>query len=78
MLSQETAIGAYPVLAIEMMAAVAVQTEKVCPYDNLAREAAFTAASRTRRTRSPQRVLGRRRARARALVVPTLSGAARG
>jgi len=34
MLSQETAIGAYPVGAIEMMAAVAVHTEKECPYDN--------------------------------------------
>jgi pyruvate kinase len=34
MLSQETAIGAYPVGAIEMMAAVAVQTEKICPYED--------------------------------------------
>ena len=33
MLSQETAIGAYPVGAIEMMAAVALQAEKVCPYE---------------------------------------------
>jgi len=33
MLSQETAIGSYPVSAIQMMAAVAVQTEKVCPYE---------------------------------------------
>src|SRR5947199_1161200 len=32
MLSQETAIGAYPVGAIEMMAAVAVQAEKSAPY----------------------------------------------
>jgi pyruvate kinase len=34
MLSQETAIGAYPVGAIEMMAAVAIQTEKICPYED--------------------------------------------
>ncbi len=33
MLSQETAIGAYPVQAIEMMAAVAVQAEAIAPYE---------------------------------------------
>src|SRR6185369_5535296 len=33
MLSQETAVGAYPVGAIEMMAAVARQTEKIAPYE---------------------------------------------
>src|SRR5690242_21763455 len=32
MLSQETAIGAYPVNAIEMMAAVAERTEHSLPY----------------------------------------------
>ena len=32
MLSQETAIGAYPVEAVEMMAAVAERTERVLPY----------------------------------------------
>ena len=33
MLSQETAIGAYPVEAIAMMAAVAEQAEAVAPYE---------------------------------------------
>ena len=33
MLSQETAIGAYPVEAIAMMAAVAVQAESIAPYE---------------------------------------------
>jgi len=33
MLSQETAIGQHPVGAIEMMAAVAVKTEEICPYE---------------------------------------------
>jgi pyruvate kinase len=32
MLSQETAVGAYPVEAIEMMAAVAVQAESIAPH----------------------------------------------
>ncbi|HXC46637.1 MAG TPA: pyruvate kinase, partial [Solirubrobacteraceae bacterium] len=34
MLSQETAIGAYPVGAVEMMAAVAVQAEAIAPYED--------------------------------------------
>src|SRR6202035_2810012 len=33
MLSQETAIGAYPVKAIAMMAAVAKQAEAIAPYE---------------------------------------------
>ncbi|HXN38758.1 MAG TPA: pyruvate kinase, partial [Solirubrobacteraceae bacterium] len=33
MLSQETAVGAYPVEAVEMMAAVAVQAESIAPYE---------------------------------------------
>jgi len=32
MLSQETAIGAYPVQAVEMMASVALRTERSLPY----------------------------------------------
>ena len=33
MLSQETAVGAYPVEAVAMMAAVAVQAEAIAPYE---------------------------------------------
>src|SRR6202044_1475526 len=43
MLSQETAIGAYPVGAISMMAAVAIQAEAIAPYEDW-------NASRVRRT----------------------------
>ena len=62
MLSQETAIGAYPVEAVAMMAAVAVQAEAIAPYERW-------NDSRVRRTRVRPRVHDRaqplpRRARA--------------
>jgi pyruvate kinase len=74
MLSQETAIGAYPVGAIEMMAAVAMQTERTCPYDlwnehrvnRDARDPAYTIAY-TACSAAAELGLD-------ALVVPTLSG----
>ena len=74
MLSQETAIGAYPVEAVAMMAAVAEQAESIAPYErwNL---------SRVRRTASdPAYTIAHnlcdaaRELRLDALVVPTLSG----
>ena len=74
MLSQETAIGAYPVEAIAMMAAVAEQAEAVAPYEEW-------NASRVRRTESdPAYTLAHslciavRELGLAALVVPTLSG----
>ena len=77
MLSQETAVGAYPVDAIEMMAAVAVQAESIAPY-------ARWNDSRVHRTEStesdPAYTLAHnlcdaaRELRLDALVVPTLSG----
>src|SRR3954454_9417011 len=74
MLSQETAIGAYPVGAIEMMAAIAVHTEKACPYDIWREE-------RVRRdARDPGYTIAHSACEAAtelgldALVVPTLSG----
>ena len=62
MLSQETAIGAYPVEAVAMMAAVAVQAESIAPYERW-------NSSRVRRTESDPAYtiahnLCRRRARA--------------
>ena len=45
MLSQETAVGAYPVEAVAMMAAVAVQAESIAPYERW-------NESRVRRTES--------------------------
>ena len=62
MLSQETAVGSYPVGAIAMMAAIAIEAEKVAPYQRWiesrvrrdARDPAYTLATRPawRRTSS--------------------------
>jgi pyruvate kinase len=74
MLSQETAVGAHPVGAVEMMAAIARQTEKVLPTERWnedrvvrdARDPSYTVAYNACRA---ARELGLA-----ALVVPTLSG----
>jgi pyruvate kinase len=74
MLSQETAIGAYPVGAIEMMAAVCETTEREAPYlewnENRvhrdARDPAYTIAHSV--------VEAARDLQLDALVIPTLSG----
>jgi pyruvate kinase len=74
MLSQETAIGAHPVAAVAMMAAVAEQAESIAPYERWNQ-------SRVRRTQSdPAYTLAHnlsdaaRELRLDALVIPTLSG----
>jgi pyruvate kinase len=74
MLSQETAIGSYPVQAIEMMAAVAERTEHELPYRDWnedrvrrdARDPAYTVAYSA--------CAAARELHLAALVVPTLSG----
>ena len=74
MLSQETAVGAYPVEAVEMMASIAERTESVLPYSEWnesrvrrdARDPAYTIACSAC---AAARDLGLA-----ALVVPTLSG----
>jgi len=74
MLSQETAVGAYPVEAVEMMASIAERTESVLPYSEWnesrvrrdARDPAYTIAYSAC---AAARELGLA-----ALVVPTLSG----
>jgi pyruvate kinase len=74
MLSQETAVGAYPVEAIEMMASVAERTEGSLPYrawneDRVRRDArdpAYTVAYSA--------CAAARELHLAALVVPTLSG----
>src|SRR5664279_1185992 len=74
MLSQETAVGAHPVAAVEMMAAVAVQAESIAPYERW-------NESRVRRTEyDPAHTIAHnlchaaRELRLDALIVPTLSG----
>jgi pyruvate kinase len=74
MLSQETAVGAYPVEAVAMMAAVAVQAESIAPYERW-------NETRVRRTESdPAYTIAHnlcdaaRELKLDALVIPTLSG----
>ena len=74
MLSQETAVGQYPVGAIEMMAAIAHTTERHAPYERWNEERV------TRDERDPAYTLAHaaceaaRDLRLDALVIPTLSG----
>jgi len=74
MLSQETAIGSYPVEAVAMMAAIAEQAEAIAPYESW-------NTSRVRRTDADPAYtiahsvcLAARELRLDALIVPTLSG----
>ena len=74
MLSQETAVGAYPVESVKMMAAVAEQAETMAPYERW-------NSSRVRRTESDPAYtiahnlcIAARELRLDALIVPTLSG----
>jgi pyruvate kinase len=74
MLSQETAIGAHPVEAVAMMAAIAEQAESIAPYERW-------NETRVRRTEfDPAHTIAHnlcdaaRELRLDALVVPTLSG----
>ncbi|MGH2867213.1 MAG: pyruvate kinase [Solirubrobacteraceae bacterium] len=74
MLSQETAIGSYPVEAVEMMAAVAERTEQELPYktwneERVRRDARDPAYTIAYSACAAARDLGLA-----ALVVPTLSG----
>ena len=62
MLSQETAVGAYPVEAVAMMAAVAVQAESIAPYER------WNAVAR-----APHRVRPRLHARPQPLRSPRAS-----
>jgi pyruvate kinase len=74
MLSQETAVGAHPALAIEIMAAVARTTEREAPYE-------YWTAMRVRRderdpayTVAHSACVAARELNLDALVIPTLSG----
>jgi pyruvate kinase len=74
MLSQETAIGAYPVGAVEMMAAVAVQAESIAPYEDWNTSRVRRTDADTAYTVAHNLCLAARELRLDALIVPTLSG----
>jgi pyruvate kinase len=74
MLSQETAIGAYPVGAVEMMAAVAVQAESIAPYEEWNTSRVRRTQADTAYTVAHNLCLAARELNLDALVVPTLSG----
>ena len=74
MLSQETAVGAYPVEAIEMMAAVAVQAESIAPYERWNDSRVHRTESDPAYTLAHNLCDAARELRLDALVIPTLSG----
>jgi len=74
MLSQETAIGAYPVEAVAMMAAVAVEAEKIAPYEHWNTSRVRRSDADPAYTVAHSVCLAARELKLDALVVPTLSG----
>jgi pyruvate kinase len=74
MLSQETAIGAYPVGAVEMMAAVAERTEHTLPYREWNEERVRRDARDPAYTIAYSACAAARDLHLAALVCPTLSG----
>ncbi len=74
MLSQETAVGAHPVRAIEVMAAVARTTERVAPYERWNEERVARDARDPAYTVAHSAVEAARELGLDALVIPTLSG----
>jgi pyruvate kinase len=74
MLSQETAIGAHPVAAVEMMAAVAVQAESIAPYERWNETRVRRSEADPAHTIAHGLCEAARELSLDALVVPTLSG----
>jgi pyruvate kinase len=74
MLSQETAIGQYPVGAVEMMAKVAEHTERALPYRQWNEERVRRDARDPAYTVAYSACAAARELHLSALVVPTLSG----
>ena len=74
MLSQETAVGAYPVGAVAMMAAVAVQAESIAPYERWNNSRVRRTESDPAYTLAHNLCVAARELGLAALVVPTLSG----
>jgi pyruvate kinase len=74
MLSQETAVGAHPVGAVRMMAAIAERTEDIAPYERWNEERVKRDSRDPAYTIAYNACSGVRQLRLDALVVPTLSG----
>jgi pyruvate kinase len=74
MLSAETSIGKYPVQAVSMMSAVAVETEKVLPYDLWIAERDTWLSNQTEELISYNACLTARRLGAATIVAFTSSG----
>jgi pyruvate kinase len=74
MLSQETAIGAHPVLAVQMMASIARRTEREAPYRAWNEERVRRDARDPAYTVAYMATAAARELHLAALVVPTLSG----
>jgi pyruvate kinase len=74
MLSQETAVGAYPVEAIAMMAAVAEQAEAIAPYEDWNASRVHRTYSDPAYTLAHSLCVAARELNLEALVIPTLSG----
>ncbi len=74
MLSQETAVGAYPVGAIAMMAAVAEQAEAIAPYEDWNTSRVHRKYSDPAYTLAHSLCVAARELDLAALVIPTLSG----
>ena len=74
MLSQETAIGAYPVEAVAMMASIAERTERALPYRTWNEERVRRDARDPAYTVAYSACAAARDLHLAALVVPTLSG----
>src|SRR5439155_95017 len=74
MLSQETAIGAYPVQAVSMMAAVAEQAESIAPYERWNNSRVRRTGADPAYTIAHNLCIAARALRLDALIVPTLSG----
>jgi pyruvate kinase len=74
MLSQETAIGAHPVEAIAMMAAVAEQAESIAPYERWNESRVHRTGGDPAYTLAHNLCDAARELRLDALVIPTLSG----
>ena len=78
MLSAETSIGKYPVQAVSMMSAVAVETEKVLPYDLWIAERDKWLSNQTEELISYNACLTARRLGSAAIVAFTSSGSTAG